>query len=525
MVAKNDYSTTDTAVTYGSSKSLAITIVSSSTTGLKSASDKASANGWSTFTIDACVSTLKSQNNITGNLEVIIYNKASNFDNPVAAEVRNNLSVSFAIVNPTTGALFDLTKCSSSPTTIGIPVPAENKLRELQTTTATKFSIKPVLYNKMIQAGLDIYNTNDEGFTDRCHAVIDPDSGADTTINYRIQNYFQGVTINCTGGCTYNNIDPQNNVQCACNGIPNNIYITLNAATINPVSDFNLDLFNCNVNAFGTTIGNNPAFWLSTALIIIMVLLTPCLVYVQYFTECQVTNGYGEKLANSSHIQVENISEAVKRRRDASEYEHSFCNLFWLKIKEEHIFLSVFAHKSLAYPVWIRFMLLIFNLNLMFSFSAFMFTDNLVANRATAPNSDTRDTFFYPISMEMDRVALILVFTYIFVEFFKFFLKRLPADLLVQMESAATGGDMSKAHEDVKEYNRRMKVKNSIFFFIILCLNFLGWYYMIVFNGVYTTLASGWAFGALNALILDWFGFSIVIILIKTVILSCLKKS
>jgi hypothetical protein len=503
-----------------------VTIVSTSDDGLKSATDKANTNGLASCGISACISTLKNQNSITSNLELIIYNMASNFDTiTTASEVRNNLSIAINVVNPTTGAIMDLSKCSSSPSTFSFPVPPETKLRDLQTsTTTTTFAIKPLKYNLLLPTGVDIYNPNNAAYTDRCTSVIDPNTAADTTINYRIQNYFQGVAIQCSSGCSYDSIDTKNNVKCICNGIPSSLHIFVVPTTIPLVSEFNLDLFNCSANAFGTTIGNNPAFWLSTALLILFVLLTPCMLYVNYFSECQVTNGYGEKLANSSHIQ-ENNAEVIKRRRDPSEYEHSFCTLYWLRIKEDHVFLSVFAHKSLAYPLWMRFALLIFNLNIMFALSAFLFTDNLIYNRALIDDIDTRDAFFFPISNEMDRVALILVFTYIFVELFRFTLKRMPADLLVQMESASTGGDVNKAMDDVKSYNSRMKVKNLIVMFIMVCCHMVGWYYMIVFNAVYTTLAKGWAFGALNALILDYFGISLVIILIKTLILSCLRKS
>jgi hypothetical protein len=490
---------------------------------MKTANSKASSNNLSIFDISACIAKLKAMNSIpdSTDLKIIKYDMNNVLDTSTSNEIRNNLSVIFQIINPINNKQFDLTQCNSSQNMIGIPVlfPSGNNLRFLQT---LKFTIKPDYYTKMLAAGIDIYNPSDPKYFDRCSSVIDPNNNADTSLNYRIKNYFQGVTITCTSGCSYSGIDATNNVICNCNGVPTNAHLQLQQQTLSTVSDLNLSIFNCNNVAFGSTIGSNPAFWIGTLIIILLFLVTPCLYYIQYFNECQITNGYGEKLANSSQVHVVGTDD-IKRRRSLTEYELSFCGYFFHIIKGDHVVLAIILYRSLAFPFWLRFVLMLTYLNLVFSFSAFLFTDDLIYNRALL-DQPTRDAFFYPIAHEFGRVILTIVFTFIIYEVLRFVMKRLPPDLLVQMEAAETSGDINRAIEDIHEYNRRLRVKNICLLVLVVVIIFIGWYYMIVFNGVYTTLGKGWAFGALNAILIDLLGLRIFISFVKAVALYCYAR-
>jgi hypothetical protein len=521
MASKADSKTLSTPYVYGSADGLAITLVSSSDTSIKSANDKSTTKKLSTFDISECISTLKITNKIptTTHLTVIKYDMNSFFDQTTAAsEIRNNLSVAFNILNPNTGTMFDLSICSTSSTTIGLPVTTPPTLRNLQ----VKFSLNGSLYNKMLLAGVDIYNPNDPKFNNRCYSVIDPDTGADTSLNYRIKNYFQGVVISCTNGCIYSGIDANNNVICKCNGLPTNLHLYLQPMVLSAVSDFNLSLFNCRANGFGS-VSSNPAFWFGTCILIMFILLTPCIYYITYFDECQITNGYGERLANHSNVQVTGIGDDIKRKTIINDLDLTWCGLFYIYLKQDHIILSILLLRSLAFPLWKRFILLLLYLNLIFTFSAFLFTDNLISSRVSLPKS-TRDAFFYPISNEIVRVVLILVFSGIIYDLIKFFFKRISADLMVQMESAETSGDISRAIEDINEYKRRTRNQNIIIMLFITVIILLGWYYMIVFNGINTTLSAGWAFGALNAMIIDLLGLKILFILGKTTVVHRLLR-
>jgi hypothetical protein len=80
---------------------------------------------------------------------------------------------------------------------------------------------------------------------------MDPSSKADTTINYRINNYFQNLTVLCNDGdCEYSGINNSYFVNCQCNKEQDSIYYTFVNKTLSSVRTINLDVVTCPHAAF-----------------------------------------------------------------------------------------------------------------------------------------------------------------------------------------------------------------------------------------------------------------------------------
>jgi len=54
------------------------------------------------------------------------------------------------------------------------------------------------------------------------------------------------------------------------------------------------------------------------------------------------------------------------------------------------------------------------------------------------------------------------------------------------------------------------------FLTIVNSINLFCWYYVTVFCGVYETSASGWIYGSIFSILIDWLGFSLILPFIKT---------
>jgi hypothetical protein len=64
--------------------------------------------------------------------------------------------------------------------------------------------------------GIDVYNPMDPAFRTRCYTFTDPDNGYDTTLNYRITNYFKNRTECLDNGCTYRGLTLDWLINCDC---------------------------------------------------------------------------------------------------------------------------------------------------------------------------------------------------------------------------------------------------------------------------------------------------------------------
>jgi hypothetical protein len=79
-------------------------------------------------------------------------------------------------------------------------------------------------YQDFKDRGIDIYNPFDRAFSTVCLPYTDPDKDFDTTLNYRLQNYFIEREECSQQGCYYTELATDGYVTCECtvNYVPNN---------------------------------------------------------------------------------------------------------------------------------------------------------------------------------------------------------------------------------------------------------------------------------------------------------------
>jgi hypothetical protein len=75
-----------------------------------------------------------------------------------------------------------------------------------------------------------------------------------------------------------------------------------------------------------------------------------------------------------------------------------------------------------------------------------------------------------------------------------------------------------------QEFEEKMKCRYRLFVFTSLFINFVCWWYVIIFCGIYTTSTSGWIQGSIIGLVIDWCGISLAVPLIKTTIRILIRK-
>jgi hypothetical protein len=104
--------------------------------------------------------------------------------------VGDNDSFKFSAYDKTSGKKLDLDLCNNI--TYSVQIPFTNKP-----------DLNLTLYKELKDQGIDIFNPSDNAFNDRCLTHINNQTGTDTTLNWRKQNYLQKTIPMCVGfNCT-----------------------------------------------------------------------------------------------------------------------------------------------------------------------------------------------------------------------------------------------------------------------------------------------------------------------------------
>ena len=123
--------------------------------------------------------------------------------------------------------------------------------------------------NEFKDSGIDIFDINDDFFTDICLSYSD--SGNDLILEDRIKYIFQNYSL-CEEGCTYNDIYLKNmTISCNCK-IKDNITTVIskiNFDEIEEISSINFDIAKC-YNLVFSLKGkiNNIGFWIFSIILI-----------------------------------------------------------------------------------------------------------------------------------------------------------------------------------------------------------------------------------------------------------------
>jgi hypothetical protein len=183
------------------------------------------------FNSTECEDLLVLQFNLSSKNDIIY---VTNKVNATMNDAEND-SFKFSAYDTNTGHKLDLELCNN--TTYSIQMPFTNK-SELNLT----------LYKKLKGQGIDIFNVSDEAFNSKCYTHIDNQTGTDTTLNWRKQNYLQKKVPMCIGiNCVYQGISEFDYVQCNCTGLQtdNELVNEIVNVLTSAVSNLNIGIIFC----------------------------------------------------------------------------------------------------------------------------------------------------------------------------------------------------------------------------------------------------------------------------------------
>jgi hypothetical protein len=69
-----------------------------------------------------------------------------------------------------------------------------------------------------------------------------------------------------------------------------------------------------------------------------------------------------------------------------------------------------------------------------------------------------------------------------------------------------------------------MGLRYKLFIGISLLINFICWWYVIIFCGIYVTSSTGWIQGSVMGIVMDWCIISLLVPFIKAVLRILIRK-
>ena len=292
------------------------------------------------------------------------------------------------------------------------------------------------LYNQLLANNVDIFDPLSQVYQDRCFILLDPASGKDTTVGFRIRNFFSNSIISCASSCTFGGIEENGYVVCNCQGVINNnepVNRFVDAAVVPTYSTINHEVIKCFPHVWQNDaypLSANPAFWS-----ILFIMIIGWLIYVTlrnsgtYLIEnnleelidndCNYEELHYNKVApyvqanennenKAEGIEVNNLNQQNTQSVHASNRRHPgheltnktyrnispfkpkednrcFLTLFKNFLVEEHFLVRVFSYKSLINPLWVELYFFLFRLSVLFMMNALIFIDEYIDKRITSP--------------------------------------------------------------------------------------------------------------------------------------------
>jgi hypothetical protein len=198
-----------------------------------SANNKTAAinNNMPIYDTSQCEAVLRKYYNMSDTSEIIYI--ANKFD--ASMNVDNTNSYKIAAYDSVTRQPLNMDLCGDTSNTIEIPV--------------DKNEVNMAYINQLKnKSQIDAFNQSDPAFNDYCFTYIDPQTGRDTTVNWRRQNLLQTKLPMCIGfNCTYEGINEFDYVKCNCTGFQSNVEIVNKFVdvAVKTVAELNLKVIYC----------------------------------------------------------------------------------------------------------------------------------------------------------------------------------------------------------------------------------------------------------------------------------------
>ena len=379
-------------------------------------------------------------------------------------------------------------------------------------------SMNPPLFNYYLTQGIDIYNQNDEAFTEKCY--YNKDLPYDTTPSYRRENLYQKQSIVLNDGCSYVDTVKQENyivVSCPLN---TSISYTLSDAELSNINDKTSGVpINCPTKI--DSMSNNVGFWIYTVCIFILIMFSLLFIFLSkennivsiLVKEKVITdNVVFSKVANTEHAtnpvaKPEDVKVQIKN--DLTEGQIALSNFL-----ELHPIPSL-GNKSVLVPPLICLWFFVFNTLNVFGFNALYFNNTKIENRIYRKD---RDNFAYPMRHEFDKIIysiLSMIALNVIVRAISLVTIGQRKELGRKVEVAKGGEEQEK---EIGVFTKSMMPRRLIAMVFMLVVNVFFWYYAIVFCGIYIKTQYGWAYSGIWSLFFNWVIFANIEILILSVI-------
>jgi hypothetical protein len=181
-----------------------------------------------------CIKRLKQEYNIKDDSDILFVGKNYNMSNS-----NKSIAFSYDAYRYTDRLKLNTSICDDTEVTIKIPLNAA-------TNNETQYNI--TLYKEMKKNGIDIFNQSDPFFTNRCIPFVDPITGADASLTYRRENYYQTQQPICVGlVCNFTGINDFDYLECECKGFDSsdNISNVVVEFLMISIGDINIDIVKC----------------------------------------------------------------------------------------------------------------------------------------------------------------------------------------------------------------------------------------------------------------------------------------
>ena len=420
----------------------------------------------------------------------------------------------------TDGSKYDLNKCNS--TTVNIPL-------------SYKLSDNYIQY---IKQGIDVYDTNDSFFTDKCNANENLDYDMPLSKRREISQNMTFESIN-NGQCQYKGINAKtNSVTLNCPYSENGFAYTINETNGYKLDDDFNPIFKCagKIKKFN----KNIALYVYTIIIMLTIgLLIAFAIYHQ--TELKKMNPYmisalinDELLLREDNFdRVRPTETDVKPTRENTNPNSSnegnpsiqpkktvkLWNLYLKNLLELHPVVGL-VRPSFITPLLVRIPVFVFNVLVMFGFCAVYYSDRYIENRME--NKD-RNEFKYPMRHEFPIIIGAICTAMLFTVILKAII--LPSFTrkikLAEEISAKQGTD--ERNKVLEQFNIELAIRRTIGGIFATALIVFMYYYTVVFCGVYPKTQHGWAISCFWTLFLVWLLFAPFFILVVAIVetLNC----
>ena len=256
--------------------------------------------------------------------------------------------------------------------------------------------VNELLYSYYWEKGINIYNNNDDAFTDKCYR--NKKLKYDLNTEYKKYSLYQGSIFqsSCNLSDNFNN---EVKLYYTCDSETSFNYSFIKDSSILKLKDkYSLLPLKC-LNKI-KELYNNLGFWIFILLIIIFILIT-----ILHLKEDKEFVGIylNYDILENDNLNIETTDDNIIIYRD------DFSDNLIFKLLNFHPITSL-SKVSLLIPIIFKYWLLIFNISMLFGFNALLCTEKYIEKRIYDKH---RNNFAYPMRKEFGKIISSILLTMI----------------------------------------------------------------------------------------------------------------